>query len=276
MRYCLVLLLTLGAGICIAEEEPKPVEEPAKKSEPSSIVDKVKPDVETAASGIPSLKMLDADKDGNISPEEKGAYVNSVIQTRKEEAVAKFDALPGALRVDHPVTEFFSVPEIEKYQQIVDGLKEKSSILLKVYEQLRQLDKNHDDFIAGDEFVYAERLIDTIKPVLFPIDRNNNGIIGTYELAMATPKDIILPNIKIFLADKWVAPQGDTIPKNALILLYDTDKDGKLSIQEQNDLAMAVVKASDTFSAEAKGYEELLGLLTARYQDVLAELKGEK
>jgi len=276
MRCYWTLLLTVVVGVCLAEEEPKPAEEPPKKEAPSSIVDKVKPDVETAATGIPSLKMLDADKDTIISPEEMGAYVNSIVQTHKEEAIVAFNGLPGALRVDHPITGLFQVPEIEKYQQIVDGLKEKSAILLKVYEQLRQLDKNHDDFVAGDEFVYAERLIDTIKPALYPIDRNNNGIIGSYELTMAMPLDVVLPNVKIFLAGKWVAPQGETIPKDALILLYDTDKDNKLSIQEQNDLAMAVVRASDTFLAEAKGYQDLLGLMTARYKEVLTELKGEK
>jgi hypothetical protein len=268
------LWVALVAATVLASEVPPGVQQKTPADDVGQ--EEKKAELMVSSGGVPALKMLDANKDGNLSPEEIGAYVNNVVQVRKEEAIQAYESLPLQRRVENPVTDFFKVPEIEQYEKVLEGLTERAAVFMKVYEQFRQLDRNHDDYISDEEFAYAERLVELLKPLAYPVDRNGNGMIGSFEVSLAAAKGVVLPSIKLYLARKWNIPQGYTRPKDALILRYDADNDGRLSIQEQNKLAWALVQASETFGAEAKNYGEILALLKARSDEALKELKERK
>jgi len=274
MRNFFLLLTALVFCLPLRPEEaPQTQGDESKSAEAQAEAQKEEEEQPAAVQGIPLARVLDADKDGKVTPAEKGAYVKAAAAQCREEAIKRFDMLHPRLKNETTPAEQFTIPEIEQYRSLVRGLKQRAEILREVYSQIRSLDVNRDDVLSGDEFIYAARLLEIIKPLTFPPDRNGNGYISPSELAFVEPKNIVLPGIKLFTARKWKAPDGYVIPKDAIILAYDADGDGRLNISELNDLAWAVVAAANIYAEEAAASEEILRLFEARYEEIAAELR---
>ncbi|MBN1807975.1 MAG: EF-hand domain-containing protein [Planctomycetes bacterium] len=268
MRRTLPALIILVCGMCVYAGEAEP---PPKKKAPDKLREQA-----AFLTGVPALRLLDTDSDNRVTPEEKGAFVNGVIKRRMAEAKAKYEALSTVGKESTSERELFVVPEIKQYETIVAGLTERADIFRKIYAQFRLLDTNGDDRISGTEFAYAARLLHLIRPITIPIDRNANGMIGDYEITLAKPRNIVLPNIKLFREGKWSVPEDYVVPEDAIVRIYDIDKDGGLTIKESQRLAVAIVNAMKTYEQEAESYQDLVALLTTRYKEAAAGLKEKE
>jgi hypothetical protein len=148
----------------------------------------------------------------------------------------------------------FVIPEAEVYAVAGAACRERERFLKDAAAKISALAADRDGLVSGDEYQAAASLVSAAAAPLGKEMLDRGGELRLSDLRLLRPLAVA---------------SGEVLAgRNARIEGYDRDGDGRLSLEERKDLALAFASAAMRWGDDARFYEQAVLELRARAEAV--------